>query len=188
MTVRQKKLLFLFSSRPGIDLYKLASAEPISYIARDGMQIFGYLTLPVGIESKDIPLVVNVHGGPWIRDEWGFNSEVQWLANRGYAVLQINYRGSTGYGKSYLNAGDREWGSKMTEDLINGKNWVLQMGYSKPQKVGIIGRGYGGYAVLSALAFASSDFVCGVDINGPSSLLTFLKHNSSIWSFIETFI
>jgi dipeptidyl aminopeptidase/acylaminoacyl peptidase len=111
-----------------------------------------------------------VHGGPWVRDTWGLDNEVQWLANRGYAVLQINYRGSTGYGKDYLNAGDREWGAKMSTDLLDGKAWMAARGTADPARVGIMGGSYGGYAVLAALAFTPEEFACGVDIVGPSIL------------------
>lgn len=176
-----KKVVFLFSTRPALDSYKLSRMEPFFFLARDEMRIYGYLTLPCGYEPKNLPLVVLVHNGPWERDVWGFNSEVQWLANRGYAVVQINYRGSTGYGKDYLNAGNKEWGSKMIEDLINGKNWVLQKGFCIRKNVGIFGRGYGGNAVLSALAFTPSEFACGVDINGPSNLLTMLRSLPPYW-------
>ena len=173
---------FLFSSRPGLEKYKLAKMQPISFLARDGMTIYGYLTLPVGIDSKRLPLVIYVHGGPWTRDTWGYVSFSQMLANRGYAVLQVNFRGSTGYGKSYLNAGNREWGGKMHTDLLDGKNWTVKQGYADPKKVCIAGPSYGGYAVLAGLAFAPDEFVCGIDFYGPSNLVTFLRTMAPVLS------
>jgi dipeptidyl aminopeptidase/acylaminoacyl peptidase len=156
--------------------------RPISFPARDGMTIYGYLTLPVGIEPKRLPMVLLVHGGPWARDVWGFNPTVQWLANRGYAVLQVNFRGSTGYGKAYLNAGDREWAGKMHTDLIDGKNWAVAQGYADPERVCIMGGSYGGYATLVGLAFTPDEFACGVDIVGPSNLITLLQSIPPYWA------
>jgi len=150
--------------------------QVVSFLARDGMTIYGYLTLPVKLGPRKLPMVLDVHGGPWVRDVWHLDPEVQWLANRGYAVLQINFRGSSGYGKAYLDAGDREWGGKMHTDLIDGKNWAVKAGYADPKKICIMGASYGGYAVLSALAFTPDEFACGVDFGGPSNLVTFLNN------------
>jgi dipeptidyl aminopeptidase/acylaminoacyl peptidase len=172
----------LFSNRPELDTYVLAPMEPISYEARDGMRLHGYLTLPPGLPPSGLPAVVLVHGGPWVRDTWGLDNEVQWLANRGYAVLQVNYRGSTGYGKDYLNAGDREWGARMSSDLLDGKNWMVARGLADPLRVGIMGGSYGGYAVLAALAFTPEEFACGVDIVGPSSLATLIESIPPYWA------
>ena len=169
-----KKATFLFDDRPALKKYTLAQMQPISFTARDGMTIYGYLTLPVGLEPKNLPMVLLVHGGPWLRDKWGLNNEVQWLANRGYAVLQINFRGSEGYGKNYINAGDREWGGKMNDDLIDGKNWAVKQGYADPKHVCIMGMSYGGYATLAGLAFTPDEFACGVDVVGISNLITWL--------------
>src|SRR3712207_2154136 len=130
--------------------------------------------------------VLNVHGGPWGRDQWGLDTEAQWLANRGYAVLQVNFRGSTGYGKQYLNAGDREWGGKMHDDLIDAKNWAVQQGYADPNRVAIYGGSYGGYAVLAGLAFTPDEFAAGVDIVGPSNLNTLLASIPPYWTPIKS--
>jgi dipeptidyl aminopeptidase/acylaminoacyl peptidase len=176
-----KKKEFLFTPRPNLSKYTLSKMEPISYKARDGMEIHGYLTLPQGIEAKNLPTVVMVHGGPQVRDTWGYDAKAQWLANRGYAVLQVNYRGSSGYGKKFLNAGNREWGAKMQDDLLDGKQWLIAKGYADPEKVAIFGGSYGGYAVLVGLAFTPEEFCCGVDIVGPSNLITLSKSMPSYW-------
>lgn len=176
-----KKATKIFSDRPSLETYKLSRTEPISYKARDGMTIHGYLTLPAGVEARNLPMVLNVHGGPWWRDTWGYNNEVQWLANRGYAVLQINFRGSTGYGKQYLNAGDREWAGKMHTDLIDGKDWVVKQGIVDPKRVCIMGGSYGGYATLVGVAFTPDEFACGIDVMGISNLVTFSKSFPPYW-------
>jgi dipeptidyl aminopeptidase/acylaminoacyl peptidase len=176
-----KKATFLFSDNPALEKNKLAKMQPISFEARDWMTIYGYLTLPVGLEPENLPMVLLVHGGPWYRDVWRLNEEVQWLANRGYAVLQINFRGSNGYGKAYLNAGDREWGGKMHNDLIDGKNWAVKQGYTDPKQVCIMGWSYGGYATLVGLSFTPDEFVCGVDGVGPSNLITDLTSLPPYW-------
>lgn len=180
-----KKATMLFSNRPALEKYTLARMQPVSFQARDGMTIYGYLTLPVGLAPKNLPMVLNVHGGPWGRDAWGFNPEVQWLANRGYAVLQVNFRASTGYGKAYLNAGDREWAGKMHTDLIDAKNWAINQGYADPKKVAIYGGSYGGYATLVGLTFTPEEFAAGVDIVGPSNLNTLLKSIPPYWGPIK---
>lgn len=171
----------LFSSQPALENYALAKMQPVEFTARDGMTLHGYLTLPAGLEPTNLPLVLLVHGGPWARDLWGYSPTVQMLANRGYAVLQINFRGSTGYGKAYLNAGDREWGAKMHTDLLDGKAWAIAQGYADPAQVAIMGGSYGGYATLTGLAFTPEEFVCGVDIVGPSNLLTLLQTIPPYW-------
>jgi dipeptidyl aminopeptidase/acylaminoacyl peptidase len=177
-----KESMLLFCSRPDLEKYRLAKMEPISFRARDGLILYGYLTLPAGVEPKNLPMVLDVHGGPWGRDLWGFNSEVQWLANRGYAVLQINFRGSTGYGKDYLNAGDREWAGKMHTDLLDGKEWAVKQGYADPKRVAIFGGSYGGYATLVGLSFTPDEFNCGVDVVGPSNLVTLIRSIPPYWS------
>lgn len=171
----------LFSNRPTLEKYKLAKMQPISFQARDGMIIHGYLTLPVGAPPKNLPMVLNVHGGPWSRDVWGLNSAVQWFANRGYAVLQINYRGSTGYGKKHMLAATREFAGKMHDDLIDGVNWAVKQGHADPKKIGIFGGSYGGYATLVGLTFTPDVFACGVDIVGPSNLITLIKSFPPYW-------
>ncbi len=176
----QKQLEFLFSSRPELSAYRLAPMEPISFPAQDGLLLHGYLTLPLGDVGK-VPFVLLVHGGPWARDSWGFSPLVQLLANRGYGVLQVNFRGSTGYGKEFVNAGDREWGGKMQTDLIDAKRWAVAHGYADPDKFAIMGMSYGGYATLAALAFAPGEFACGVEAMGPSNLLTMSRSIPPYW-------
>lgn len=180
-----KRGTFLFVSRPALLKYQLASMQPVSYKASDGLTIHGYLTLPVGLEPKNLPMVLFVHGGPWARDTWGYSSWVQWLANRGYAVLQVNFRGSTGYGKNFLNAGNRQWAGTMHQDLIDAKNWAVAQGYANPAKVAIAGGSYGGYAVLAGVTFSPDAFVAGVDIVGPSNLNTLLQSIPPYWSTIR---
>jgi dipeptidyl aminopeptidase/acylaminoacyl peptidase len=178
----KKQSKFLFSSRPKLNEYQLSNMTPISFQAKDGMQLYGYLTLPVGKEPKNLPTVLYVHGGPWVRDHWGFHPLIQWLANRGYAVLQVNYRGSAGYGKDYLNAGNKEWGAKMHTDLLDGKKWMIDQGYANPEKVAIFGGSYGGYATLVGLAFTPDEFCCGVSIVGVSNLITHLQSSPPYWA------
>jgi dipeptidyl aminopeptidase/acylaminoacyl peptidase len=176
-----KKSQLLFSNQPKLEGLSLAQMKPISYQSRDGLTIHGYLTTPVGIDAKNLPTVLLVHGGPWSRDTWGYNPVVQWLANRGYAVLQVNFRGSTGYGKQFLNAGNREWAGKMHNDLIDGVNWIVKQGIANPKKVAIMGGSYGGYATLVGLTFTPDVFTAGVDIVGPSNLLTLLNSLPPYW-------
>jgi dipeptidyl aminopeptidase/acylaminoacyl peptidase len=177
-----KKGTLIFVSRPELQQYKLASMQPISYKARDGLTIHGYLTLPVGLDPKNLPMVVLVHGGPWARDTWGYDGNVQWLANRGYAVLQVNYRGSSGYGKTFFNAGDRQWAGAMATDLLDAKDWAVAQGYADPKRVGIMGASFGGYAVLVALAFTPDAFSAGVDSVGFSNLNTYLSSIPPTWT------
>jgi dipeptidyl aminopeptidase/acylaminoacyl peptidase len=179
---KAKKAQFLFTNKPKIEKYKLARMEPVEVKAKDGLTIHGYLTKPVGVDAKNLPAVLLVHGGPWARDAWGFQPEVQCLANRGYAVLQLNYRGSTGYGKDFLNAGNREWAGKMHQDLIDGVEYLTKSGVADPKKVAIMGGSYGGYATLVGLAFTPDVFACGVDIVGPSSIATLLKSIPPYWA------
>ncbi len=178
---RTTELLF-FEGSPELPGYTFSPMRPISYAARDGLVIQGYLTLPAGVEPKNLPMVLHVHGGPWARTGWGFHYYAQWLANRGYAVLQVNFRGSTGYGKAFHNAGDREWGGKMQEDLIDAKRWAVAQGYADPARVAIMGHSYGGYAVLAGLAFTPDEFACGVDEMGPSNLITLLRSTPPHWT------
>jgi dipeptidyl aminopeptidase/acylaminoacyl peptidase len=169
-----------FSNKPELENLPLAPMQPISYSARDGLTLHGYLTLPVG-GTAPYPTVLLVHGGPWARDTWGYNSQVQWLANRGYAVLQMNFRGSTGYGKALLNAGNREWGAAMHDDLIDGVNWLIDRGIAEPSRIAIMGGSYGGYATLVGLTFTPETFACGVDIVGPSNLITLIESVPPYW-------
>jgi len=185
---RSKNATLLFSNRPALEKYRLASMKPIEYSARDGMKLYGYLTTPAGVPAKNLPMVLFVAGGPWGRDEWGYNGYAQWLANRGYAVLQVNFRGSTGYGKKYVNAGDRQWAGTMHTDLIDGKDWAVKEKVADPNKVCIMGGSYGGYATLAGVAFSPDTFTCGVDIVGPSNLNTLLKTIPPYWStLLSTF-
>jgi len=177
-----KRISFLFSARPELENYQLATMEPIEYPARDGMTIYGYLTLPAGLAPQRLPMVLLVHGGPWHRDFWGYNPWAQWLANRGYVVLQSNFRGSTGYGKQYINAGDRQWAGAMHTDLLDAKDWAVKRGLADPDRVCIMGGSYGGYATLAGLAFSPDAFCCGVDIVGPSNLNTLLATIPPYWS------
>ncbi|MEH2012180.1 S9 family peptidase [Nostoc sp.] len=176
-----KTSTFLFSNQPKLEALQLASMQPISYEARDGLTIHSYLTTPVGIPSQNLPTVLLVHGGPWARDTWGFSPTAQWLANRGYAVLQVNFRGSTGYGKAFLNAGNREWAGTMHDDLIDSVNWLVEQGISDPQKIAIMGGSYGGYATLVGLTFTPEIFAAGVDIVGPSNLITLIETIPPYW-------
>jgi dipeptidyl aminopeptidase/acylaminoacyl peptidase len=156
--------------------------EPFSYEARDGLMIHGYLTFPVGQPRERLPTVLVVHGGPWTRDEWGFQPEGQWLANRGYLCVQVNYRGSTGYGKRFVNAGDREWGAKMQDDLVDAVGWVVDRGIADPARIAIYGGSYGGYASLAGAAFTPELFAAAVDIVGPSNLETFIRSVPPYWA------
>jgi dipeptidyl aminopeptidase/acylaminoacyl peptidase len=174
---------FLFTNRPRLAEFALGEMRPIAFAARDGLTIHGYLTLPPDRDvGRPPPLVLLVHGGPWIRDMWGLHNEAQWLANRGYAVLQVNFRGSTGYGKAFVNAGDREWGAAMLNDLIDAKAWAIAAGHADPERVAIYGGSYGGYAVLAAVAFRPREFACGVDIVGPSNLVTLISSIPPYWT------
>ena len=176
-----KTSTFLFSNKPKLEGLQLASMQPVSFEARDGLTIHSYLTTPVGISAQNLPTVLLVHGGPWARDTWGYDPQAQWLANRGYAVLQVNFRGSTGYGKAFVNAGNREWAGKMHDDLIDAVNWLVQQGISDPQKIAIMGGSYGGYATLVGLTFTPDVFACGVDIVGPSNLITLMQSIPPYW-------
>ncbi len=179
---KEKKGTFLFYNRPELTEYTLARMRPISFRARDGLTIHGYLHTPVGTQRSRLPMVLNVHGGPWHRDTWGYDPESQWLANRGYAVLQVNFRGSTGYGKEFLNAGDKEWGGKMQDDLVDAVHWAVQQGIADADRIAIYGGSYGGYAALAGATFTPDLFKCAVDIVGPSNLITFIETIPPYWS------
>jgi dipeptidyl aminopeptidase/acylaminoacyl peptidase len=171
----------LFVHQPSLEKYELASMEPFEFTARDGLLIHGYLTFPVGVPRTGLAAVVNVHGGPQVRDAWGYNPEAQWMANRGYLSVQVNYRGSTGYGKSFVAAGDREWGAKMHDDLIDAVSFIVERGWADRERVAIYGGSYGGYAALVGAAFTPDVFVCAVDIVGPSNLKTLLESIPPYW-------
>jgi dipeptidyl aminopeptidase/acylaminoacyl peptidase len=172
---------FLFEARPELGRYQLAAMEPFSFTARDGLTIHGYATFPPGAGRSSLPTVLNVHGGPWGRDTWGYHPEAQWLANRGYLCLQVNFRGSTGYGKSFVNAGDREWGAKMQTDLLDAVAFAVGQGWADPKRVAIYGGSYGGYAALVGAAFNSDVFRCAIDIVGPSNLKTLIETIPPYW-------
>lgn len=178
---QNKKANFLFDHKPDLKEYTLAAMEPLSFISRDGLTIHGYITFPPGQIRKNLPLVLNVHGGPWVRDGWGYDPEAQWLANRGYVCLQVNYRGSSGYGKIFLNAGNKEWAGKMHDDLVDAVRWTVKKGIADPAKVAIFGGSYGGYAALVGATFTPDIFRCAVDIVGPSNLVTFIKSTPPYW-------
>jgi dipeptidyl aminopeptidase/acylaminoacyl peptidase len=173
---------FLFEDRPSLARFELAGMEPFSFTARDGLTIHGYATFPPGLGRSGLPTVLNVHGGPQARDTWGFNPEAQWLANRGYLSVQVNYRGSTGYGKAFVNAGDREWGGKMHDDLVDAVAFVVGQGWADPSRVAIYGGSYGGYAALVGAAFTPDVFSCAVDIVGPSNLKTLIETIPPYWT------
>jgi dipeptidyl aminopeptidase/acylaminoacyl peptidase len=173
---------FLFDARPELNHYELAAMEPISFTSRDGLTIHGYATFPPGADRSNLPAVLNVHGGPQVRDEWGWNPEAQWLANRGYLCVQVNYRGSTGYGKDFVTAGDHEWGAKMHDDLIDAVDYIVGQGWADRDQVAIYGGSYGGYAALVGAAFTPDVFRCAVDIVGPSNLKTLLETIPPYWT------
>ena len=173
---------FLFETRPELSQYELAGMEPFSFTARDGLTVHGYLSFPPGAERSMLPTVLNVHGGPWARDNWGFNPEAQWLANRGYLCIQVNYRGSTGYGKGFVNAGDREWGARMQDDLTDAVGYAISQGWTDPARVAIYGGSYGGYAALAGATFTPDLYCCAVDIVGPSNLITLIKSVPPYWA------
>jgi len=185
-----KKATFLFSNQPKLDGLALSKMSPVVIKSRDGLELVSYLTLPAGSDkdanarpdSGPLPLVLFVHGGPWARDSWGYNASAQWLANRGYAVLEVNYRGSTGFGKSFISAGDKQWAAKMHDDLIDAVNWAVDQKIAKKDKVAIMGGSYGGYATLVGLTFTPDVFACGVDIVGPSNLVTLLNTIPPYWA------
>lgn len=179
---------FLFYSKPDLKNYTLSPMEAVSFTSRDGLTIHGYITFPPNMEKKNLPMVLNVHGGPWHRDTWGYNPEAQWIANRGYVCFQVNFRGSTGYGKNFLNAGDREWGGKMHNDLLDAVDYVVSKGFVDPQRIAIYGGSYGGYAALVGATFTPDVFKCAVDVVGPSSIITLIKTIPPYWStFLNNF-
>src|SRR4051812_7402397 len=181
-----KKLTLLYKVFDKLPRESLAQQKPISYQSTDGLTVPAYLTLPVGVSPKKLPVVVYVHGGPWGRDAWGYSPIPQFLANRGYAVLQPNFRASTGYGKKFLNAGNNEWGQKMQDDISNGVRYLIANGTVDPKRVGILGGSYGGYAVLAGLAFTPHVYSPGGSIVGASNLITLLNSIPPYWESIRT--
>jgi dipeptidyl aminopeptidase/acylaminoacyl peptidase len=187
---RSGKITSLFSSRPKLDKVKLAPMHGVIIAARDGFDLVCYLTLPASETgtrpARPLPMVLDVHGGPWGRDGWRYDRNVQWLANRNYAVLQVNYRGSTGFGKTFTNAGDREWGGKMHDDLIDAVNWSVAEGIADPKRIAICGASYGGYAAFVGATFTPEVFCCSVPVVGITNLETMLANPPPYWaSFYE---
>jgi dipeptidyl aminopeptidase/acylaminoacyl peptidase len=166
---------------PWLNEDDLCEMKTIRYKSRDGLVINGYLTVPKGVDPKNLPVVVNPHGGPWARDSWGFNPEVQFLANRGYAVLQMNFRGSVGYGREFWEASFKQWGKTMQDDITDGVNWLIEKGIADKDRVAIYGGSYGGYATLAGLAFTPDVYACGVDYVGVSNLFTFMETIPPYW-------
>jgi dipeptidyl aminopeptidase/acylaminoacyl peptidase len=172
----------LYRPRTDIPAQHMAERQAVRYRARDGLEIPAYLTLPRGVEPRSLAVVVLPHGGPWARDVWGFDATAQFLANRGYAVLQPNFRGSTGFGKRFLNLGNNQWGTgTMQHDVTDGVRWLVEQGIADPQRVGIMGGSYGGYATLAGLAFTPEVYAAGVSIVGPSSIITLLNSIPPYW-------
>ena len=166
---------------PWINEDEMCDMKPVQYTSRDGLTINGYLTLPRDVEAKNLPVVINPHGGPWHRDSWGYNPEIQFLANRGYAVLQMNFRGSTGYGKKFWEASFKQWGLKMQDDISDGVKWLINTGIADPKRVAIYGGSYGGYATLAGVTFTPDLYACAVDYVGVSNMFTFLKTIPPYW-------
>ena len=178
---RADKLTKLGDIAPWLPETKMATMKPIEYKSRDGLTINGYITLPNGKEPKNLPVIVNPHGGPWARDVWGWNPEVQMLANRGYAVLQMNFRGSTGYGRSFWQASFKQWGLKMQDDISDGVNYLVKEGIADPKRICIYGGSYGGYATLAGVTYTPDLYACAVDYVGVSNLFTFLNTIPPYW-------
>lgn len=169
---------------PWLDEAQMATMNCVEYKSRDGLRIEAYLTLPNGYtmdDAKKLPVVINPHGGPWARDYWGFNPEVQFLANRGYAVFQMNFRGSTGFGKKFWEASFKQWGRTMQDDITDGVNWLIEKGIADPERIAIYGGSYGGYATLAGLTFTPDLYTCGIDYVGVSNLFTFMKTIPPYW-------
>jgi len=171
-----------YRSRPELPSEHLAPMKPVRYTARDGRTIYGYLTTPKGVEAENLPTVMYIHGGPWARDYWGYEPYAQFLANRGYAVMQVNYRGSTGYGKEYMNAGNKEWGiGAMQHDITDAVQYLIDEGVADPARVGIFGGSYGGYATLAGVTFTPDLYACGVPYVAPSNLITLVESFPEYW-------
>ena len=185
---KSRKLTKLYTPRPALEGMPLAAMHPVEIRSRDGLTLPSYLTLPPGADSnkdgkadRPVPMVLLVHGGPWARDNFGFNSAHQLMANRGYAVLSVNFRGSTGFGKDFVTASNLQWGRKMHDDLLDATDWAVKQGVTTSDKVAIMGGSYGGYATLAGVTMTPDKFACGVDIVGPSNLETLLKTIPPYW-------
>jgi dipeptidyl aminopeptidase/acylaminoacyl peptidase len=179
--VKADKLTKLADINPAIAEADMAEMKPVSYTSRDGLTIRGYLTLPKGVVAKNLPVIVNPHGGPWARDSWGYNPEIQFLANRGYAVFQMNFRGSTGYGRKFWEASFKQWGLTMQDDITDGVNWLVKEGIADPKRIAIYGASYGGYATLAGITKTPDLYAAAVDYVGVANLFTFLKSIPPYW-------
>lgn len=166
---------------PWIKEEDMAKMKPVAYNARDGLTVHGYLTLPPNGNGKKLPVVINPHGGPWARDSWGYNPEVQLLASRGFAVLQMNFRGSTGYGRSFWEKSFKEWGADMQNDITDGVRWLIDEGIADPDRIAIYGGSYGGYATLAGITFTPDLYACAIDYVGVSNLFTFMRTIPPYW-------
>ena len=184
--VNKNKLTELGKVSPWLNEKNMSEMKPIKYRSRDGLTINGYLTLPKGTNGKNLPVVVNPHGGPWARDNWGYKSEIQFLANRGFAVFQMNFRGSTGYGREFWEKSFKEWGKSMQDDITDGVNWLIDEEIADPDRIAIYGASYGGYATLAGLAFTPNLYACGVDYVGVSSLFTFMESMPPYWELYRS--
>ena len=179
--IKDDTLLKLADLSPWINDKHMSEMKPISYTSRDGLTIHGYLTIPVNSNGKNLPVIINPHGGPWARDYWGFDSETQFFSNRGYAVLQMNFRGSVGYGREFWEISFKEWGKTMQDDITDGVNWLIKEGIADPHRIAIYGASYGGYATLAGLAFTPDLYACGVDYVGVSNIFTLLETLPPYW-------
>ncbi len=178
---RTDELTKLADRTPWLREDDMAKRKPITYRSRDGLIIHGYLTLPKGVRPRNLPVVVHPHGGPWARDGWFFDSEAQFLANRGYAVLQMNFRGSTGYGREFWEASFKQWGRKMQDDVTDGVEWLIRQCIADPKRIAIYGGSYGGYATLAGVTFTPDLYVCGIDYVGVANMFTFMKTIPPYW-------
>jgi len=179
--VKADKLTKLAEINPALDAYEMSEMKPVKYAARDGLVIRGYLTLPKGVPAKNLPVVINPHGGPWARDNWGYNPEVQFLANRGYAVLQMNFRGSTGFGRKFFEASFKQWGLSMQDDITDGVEWLVKEGVADPKRIAIYGASYGGYATLMGITKTPDLYAAAVDYVGVSNMFSFMKTIPPYW-------
>lgn len=184
--VKADKLTKLADINPNIAEADMAEMKPIKYTSRDGLTIRGYLTLPKGVAAKNLPVIINPHGGPWYRDSWGYNPEIQFLANRGFAVLQMNFRGSTGFGRKFWEASFKQWGLTMQDDITDGVNWLVKEGIADPKRIAIYGASYGGYATLSGITKTPDLYAAAVDYVGVANMFTFMKSIPPYWKpFLE---